>query len=137
MKTFLTTLCLLALPALPAAETAAPLAIFGETLHTLAGPAIKDGLVLVRDGRVNYAGPAAGRAVPADHRVLRAKVVTPGLIDARATAGLSGILNQPQDQDMLDRSAPLQPELRAIDAYNARDPLVAWVRSFGITTLNT
>ena len=47
MKTFLTTLCLLALPALPAAETAAPLAIFGETLHTLAGPAIKDGLVLV------------------------------------------------------------------------------------------
>jgi imidazolonepropionase-like amidohydrolase len=137
MKTFLTTLCLLALPALPAAETAAPLAIFGETLHTLAGPAIKDGLVLVRDGRVTYAGPAAGRAVPADHRVLRAKVVTPGLIDARATAGLSGILNQPQDQDMLDRSAPLQPELRAIDAYNARDPLVAWVRSFGITTLNT
>jgi imidazolonepropionase-like amidohydrolase len=93
--------------------------------------------VLVRDGRVTYAGPAAGRAVPADHRVLRAKVVTPGLIDARATAWLSGILNQPQDQDMLDRSAPLQPELRAIDAYNARDPLVAWVRSFGITTLNT
>ena len=137
MRTLLTTLCLLILPALPAAETAAPLAILGETVHTLAGPAIKDGLVLVRDGRVSYAGPATGRTVPADHRVLRAKVVTPGLIDARATAGLSGILNQPQDQDMLDRSAPLQPELRAIDAYNARDPLVAWVRSFGITTLNT
>ena len=71
------------------------------------------------------------------HRVLRAAVVTPGLIDARATVGLSGILNQPQDQDMLDRSAPLQPELRATDAYNARDPLVAWLRSFGITTVNT
>jgi imidazolonepropionase-like amidohydrolase len=38
---------------------------------------------------------------------------------------------------MIERSAPVQPELRALDAYNARDPLVAWVRSFGITTLNT
>ncbi len=140
MKTLFRTLAVFSLPALAAlrgAETNPPLAILGETIHTLAGPAVKDGLVLVRDGRVTYTGPAAGRAVPADHRVLRAKVVTPGLIDARATAGLSGILNQPQDQDMLDRSGPLQPELRAIDAYNARDPLVAWVRSFGVTILNT
>jgi imidazolonepropionase-like amidohydrolase len=69
--------------------------------------------------------------------VVRAKVVTPGLIDARATVGLSGLLNQPHDQDMLERSAPIHPELRAIDAYNAQDPLVAWLRSFGITTVNT
>lgn len=138
MRTTLASLVFLAAPAaLRAAEAAAPLAIYGGTVHTLAGPAVKDGLVLVRDGRITYAGPAAGRNVPADHRVLRAAVVTPGLIDARATVGLSGILNQPQDQDMLDRSAPLQPELRATDAYNARDPLVAWLRSFGITTVNT
>ncbi len=38
---------------------------------------------------------------------------------------------------MWEKSAPVQPELRAIDAYNARDPLVAYVRSFGVTTVNT
>jgi imidazolonepropionase-like amidohydrolase len=31
----------------------------------------------------------------------------------------------------------MQPELRALDAYNPRDPLVAWVRSFGVTTVHT
>jgi len=31
----------------------------------------------------------------------------------------------------------VQPELRAIDAYNGGDPLVTWVRSLGVTTVNT
>lgn len=115
-----------------------PLAILAETIHTAAGAPIHDGLVLVgRDGKLAYVGPAKDVAYTADHRVVRAKVVTPGLIDARATVGLSGLLNQPHDQDMLERSAAVQPELRALDAYNAQDPLVAWVRGFGVTTVNT
>jgi imidazolonepropionase-like amidohydrolase len=121
-----------------AAELEMPLAIHAETLHTAAGAPIQDGLVLVgRDGKIAYVGPAAGQMYTADHRVIRAKVATPGLIDARATVGLSGLLNQPHDQDMLERSNAIQPELRALDAYNAQDPLVAWVRSFGVTTVNT
>jgi imidazolonepropionase-like amidohydrolase len=118
-------------------EPVMPVAIHGETIYTMAGAPLKDGLVLVRDGKITYVGPAEGMAYTADHRVVRAKVVTPGLIDARATVGLSGILNQAEDQDMLEKSAPVQPELRALDAYNARDPLVAYLRSFGITTVNT
>lgn len=119
-------------------EAPLPLAIHAATLHTAAGAPIQDGLVLVgRDGKIAYVGPAKDMAYTADHRVLHAKVVTPGLIDARATVGLSGLLNQPHDQDMLERSAAVQPELRAIDAYNAQDPLVAWVRGFGVTTVNT
>jgi imidazolonepropionase-like amidohydrolase len=31
----------------------------------------------------------------------------------------------------------VQPELRAIDAYNARERLIEWVRGFGVTTLHT
>lgn len=128
--------CLLA-SFLRAETSTAPLAIHGDTVYTLDGAPLHDGLVLVRDGRIVFVGPAQGMAYPADHRVLRAKVVTPGLIDAHATVGLSGLLNQEQDQDMLEKSSALQPELRAIDAYNARDPLVAYVRSFGVTTVNT
>ena len=131
------TLCSLLLAAGLFAPAAAQTAIVGDTVHTLAGPPLKNGVVLIRDGKIEAVGPAATVKIPDGYKIIRAVVVTPGLIDGRATVGLSGLLNQPHDQDMVEKSAAMQPELRAIDAYNARDPLVAWVRSFGITTVNT
>jgi imidazolonepropionase-like amidohydrolase len=116
---------------------AAQLAIQAETIHTVAGEPIRDGVVLIEDTKIKAVGPAASVAIPAGVRVLQAKVVTPGLIDAHTTVGLSGLLNQPHDQEQLEKSAPIQPELRALDGYNARDPLVDWVRGFGVTTLHT
>lgn len=123
--------------AAPLALRAENVAVVGDTVHTLAGAPLKNGVVLVRDGKIEAVGPAATVPIPAGYRVLQAAVVTPGLIDAHGTVGLSGLLNQPQDQDMLEKSAAVQPELRALDAYNAQDPLVAYVRSFGVTTVNT
>ena len=113
------------------------LAIRGRIIHTMAGDPIPDGVVVVSDGRIVAVGPAATVAVPADARVLEAAVVTPGLIDAHCVVGLSGYLNQDQDQDQLDATEPVQPELRAVDAYNSRERLVEWVRGFGVTTLHT
>jgi imidazolonepropionase-like amidohydrolase len=115
----------------------AQLAVQGETVYTMAGEPIRNGVVLVKSNKVEAVGPANSVAIPDGYRVLTARVVTPGLIDARTVVGLSGILNQPQDQEQLEKSAALQPELRAIDGYNARDPLVDWVRGFGVTTLHT
>lgn len=113
------------------------LAIYGETIHTMAGPPIKNGVVLIKAGKITAVGPESGITVAAGTKSMRAKVVTPGLIDAHTAVGFTGWLNQPHDQDQFDRTEPLQPELRAIDGYNARDPLVAWVRSFGVTTIHT
>ena len=113
------------------------LAIHGRIIHTMAGDSIPDGVVVVTDGRIVAVGPAATVAVPTDARVLRAAVVTPGLIDAHCVVGLAGYLNQDQDQDQLDATEPVQPELRAVDAYNPRERLVEWVRGFGVTTLHT
>jgi len=122
---------------LSAALSAQSLAIRAETLHTAAGPAIKDGVVLVQDGKITAVGRASDVKIPSGVTVKRAKVATPGLVDGRSTVGLSGLLNQPHDQDQLEASAPLQPELRAMDAYNGRDPLVAYLRSLGVTTIHT
>ena len=137
MKTFHSVRLLLLLGVAALALRAENLAITGDTVYSMTGAPIKNGVVLVRDGKIESVGTADTVKIPSDYRVLKAPVVTPGLIDAHATVGLSGLLNQPQDQDMWEKSAPIQPELRAIDAYNAKDPLVAWVRSFGVTTVNT
>ena len=118
-------------------EPLPPLAIRGAVVHTMAGPAITDGVVLIDSGKIKAVGPAAEVAIPAGTRTLQAAVVTPGLIDAHTVVGLTGWINQPQDQDQLDPTEPVQPELRAIDSYNPRERLIEWVRGFGVTTLHT
>ena len=129
------TAAVLAATTLPAG---AQIAVRGETVHTMAGAAIRDGVVLVgRDGRIERVGPASEVRIPAGYRTLTAKVVTPGLVDAHSVVGLAGALNSDSDQDQLERGNPIQPELRASDAYNAEEPLVEYLRSMGVTTLHT
>ena len=115
----------------------AQLAVRGKVVHTMAGPPITDGVVVIQDGKISAIGVASQIAVPQGFRTLEAAVVTPGLVDAHSTVGFSGILNQPHDQDQLEHSSPVQPELRAIDGYNAQEDLIEWVRSFGVTTIHT
>ncbi len=122
---------------LAAGAASAQVAVRGDVVRPVSGAPIRDGVVVVRDGKIAAIGPASEVAVPEGFRVLRAAVVTPGLVDAHTVVGLAGFLNQPHDQDQLDTAAPIQPELRAIDAYDAREPLVAWLRGFGITTIHT
>ena len=121
-----------------ATSATAQLAVRGEMVYTMAGAPLRDGVVLVgANGRIERVGSAADVNIPSGYRTLQAKVVTPGLIDAHAVIGLAGYLNQAHDQDQLERSDPIQPSLRAVDAYNAREKLVEWVREFGVTTLHT
>ena len=117
------------------ATLAQPVAIVGETVYTMSGPPLRNGVVLVRDGKIERVGPSI--SIPAGYRVINAAVVTPGLIDAHTVVGLAGYLNQPHDQDQIERTEAIQPELRAIDAYNPREELVAWLRGFGVTTIHT
>src|SRR5437762_2891624 len=114
-----------------------PLAIKGETIYTMSGAPIKDGVILLRDAKIAQVGPATSTPIPPGVKTLTAKVVTPGLIDAHTIVGLQGYLNEPREQDQLEKSAPMQPELRAADAFNGREKLLEWVRGFGVTTIHT
>ena len=113
------------------------IAVKGETVWTMAGEPITNGVVLINNGKIEAVGTAAQISIPANYRVISARVVTPGLIDAHTVVGLNGYLNQPHDQMALDGGASIQPELRAIDAYNAQEKLVQWLREFGVTTIHT
>ena len=136
------TLMGLALATVVAFSLASPLqadvlVVRGQTVYTMAGEPIRDGVVVIEDGTIVAVGSESETEVPAGAKVLEAAVVTPGLVDAHSVVGLAGYLNQRQDQDQLEQSSPVQPELRAIDAYNARERLIEWVRGFGVTTIHT
>ncbi len=105
-------------------------AVRGDLVYTMTGAPIEDGIVLISEGRIERVGTADSVDVPRGYEVREAAVVTPGLVDARNVVGLAGMYNQPSDQDQLDTSDPIQPDLRALDAYNAW-----WVRELGVTTI--
>lgn len=125
------------LAVLAAPVTAQSIVVKGGVVHTMAGPSIENGVVLIEDGKIAAVGTADQVHIPGGVEILEVDVVTPGLIDAHTVVGLAGYLNSPHDQDQLESSAAMQPELRAIDAYNARERLVEWIRGFGVTTIHT
>jgi len=115
----------------------AQIAVKGEIVYTIDGDPIQDGVVLIRDGKIERVGSANRVRIPSGYEVHEAKVVTPGMIDARTVVGLAGYYNQQHDQDILETTNAVQPELRAMDAYNAQEFLVGFVKSKGMTTLHT
>lgn len=120
-----------------ASMSVAQIAVKGETVWTMDGDPISNGVVLIKDGKIEAVGSESRVRIPSNYRIVSAKVVTPGLIDTRTVVGLNGYLGQPHDQMALDRGGSIQPELRAIDAYDARERLVTWLREFGVTTIHT
>jgi imidazolonepropionase-like amidohydrolase len=115
----------------------AQIAVQADTLYTMDGPKIVDGVVLVNNGKIEAVGSASDIEIPNNYEIHKSSVVTPGLIDAHTVVGLAGIYNQDSDQDQLETSNAIQPELRALDAYNAREELVSFVLNKGVTTVHT
>ncbi len=121
---------------IPASSFAQKIAIEADTIHTV-GPAgtIANGVVLIENSKITTVGPATQVKIPAGFERLHAKIVTPGLIDAKTSAGLSGIYNELADQDQDEASDPNTAEVRALDSFNPQEPLLGFVRSYGVTTL--
>jgi len=115
----------------------AQVAVQADTLYTMDGPKIVDGVVLINNGKIEAVGSASDVEIPSNYEMHETSVVTPGLIDAHTVVGLAGIYNQDSDQDQLETSNAIQPELRAFDAYNAREELVSFVLNKGVKTVHT
>lgn len=115
----------------------AQIAVRGDIVYTMNGDPIEDGVVLLNGKIIERVGPANEIAIPDNYTVYKGAVVTPGIIDARSVVGLAGMFNYDHDQDQLELSNPVQPELRAIDAYNPREELIDFLLGLGVTTLHT
>lgn len=118
-------------------HSTAQIAITGETVYTMEGEPIQEGVVLIKNGKIEQVGALEDITIPNDYQRYEGEVVTPGLIDAHSVVGLAGYYNQADDQDQLETSHAIQPELRAFDAYNTREELVGFLRKNGITTVHT
>ncbi|MCY2985231.1 MAG: amidohydrolase family protein [Planctomycetota bacterium] len=114
-----------------------PLVVQAKKVITATGQTIENGTVVCVDGKIKAIGKTGEVSIPEKAAIMQSEVAMPGMIDVRSCAGLSGILNVDHDSDHLESSSPLQPELRAIDAYNPREELVEYIRSFGVTTIHT
>lgn len=137
MKIVIRSLALIALLSQTMFAAASDIAVRGGIIYPVSGEPIENGVVVITDGKISAVGRAADIHIPDGFRIVSAAVVTPGLIDAHSVVGLAGYLGQDDDQDQLERSAAIQPELRAIDAYNPRETLVGYLRGFGITVIHT
>jgi imidazolonepropionase-like amidohydrolase len=118
------------------ASHAADLAVVGGHVYT-AGPlgVIENGVVLIEDGRITAVGPADAIQIPDGVAVERAAIVIPGLIDARTLVGAAGMYNVAADQDADETTAANTAELRVRDSFNPHEPLIDYVRSYGVTTM--
>src|SRR5688572_7120208 len=70
-------LCVSAVIFLSVAFTAqAQLAVKGNTVWTMASGPISNGVVLIKDGKIEAVGPASSVTIPAGYRVINAQFVT-------------------------------------------------------------
>jgi len=106
-----------------------PLAFVGAQIHTLHGPPIENGVLVVRGGVILHVGAADTTPIPvgAVVRDVSGRVILPGLVDTHSHVG------GPEGADQTD---PIQPDVRVLDAINARASGFDRARAGGITTVN-
>jgi imidazolonepropionase-like amidohydrolase len=111
-------------------------ALVADHLYTMdAGPQGGPGMVLIRDGKIEDVRPGANPQPPRDYQVIRGAYVTPGLIDADTTTGVSGAYNIPADQDEDESTDPNTADVNVRDSLNPEDLLYQYVNAYGVTTL--
>lgn len=105
----------------------------GGTIHTVSGPVIEHGVVLMRNGKI----VAVGRNIttPEGYKVIdvTGKDVYPGMIDAASTLGIESLSKEeaPDSQEM----GLINPQLRAVTAVNPSDEQIPAARFNGVTSV--
>lgn len=128
MRRTLSAALLAAAAALPARAQEQPHAFRGATLIPIAGQPIANGVLVVQGGRITAVG-GPETAIPAGAVVhdVSGKTIMPGLVDTHSHIG---------GGDGGDRSNPMHPSVRILDAIDARDEGIQKAQAGGITTVN-
>ena len=118
------------LPTAARPQSSDPLRAFvGARVLPITADPIEDGLVLVRGATIVAVGASGSIQIPDGAEVIdaRGKVIMPGLVDTHSHVGGGW---------GADSSAPIQPEVRQLDAVDCRDSGFQRAQAGGITALN-
>ncbi len=115
-------------------EPGTAFAIVGGTVHPVASPAIKDGVVIVRSGRITAVGPAGRVSVPDDVEVVDAsgRHVYPGMIDPLTNLGIHEFGQVGQASDRFE-TGTFNPHVKAVTAIVPYSAAINVARANGIT----
>jgi imidazolonepropionase-like amidohydrolase len=121
----------------PGAPEAGPIAVVGGTVHPVDGPDVPNGTVVFDHGKITAVGPKDAVTVPAGATVVDAtgKQVYPSLIDPWSTLGLTEIDANRAQHDYAE-SAPVAPNVRADQAFQAESDLLPVTRANGVLLAN-
>jgi hypothetical protein len=118
----------------PAPAGGKPISIMlrGGDIHTGNGQVIKEGILVMRDGKIAYAGNDEKAAGTVDSSFdCRGKQIYPGLIAANTMMGLSEIEAARPTNDF-NEVGTFNPGIRAMIAYNTDSKVSPTVRSNGV-----
>jgi imidazolonepropionase-like amidohydrolase len=113
----------------------AVIAIEHATVFVPSGPPLKDATVVLVGGSVRAVGTSVAAPANARHIDARGKVVTTGLIDSLARAGVIEVEGESLANDADPAGGELEPEFRIRDGYNPRSSVVPISRVAGITSV--
>lgn len=115
-----------------------PIAFRGATIHTVSGPVIKEGVLVVVKGKIAAIGAADKVPIPKNAiiREVAGKVIVPGLVDTHSHVGIFPRPRTSAHQDGNEMTGAVQPGLRAIDAITPDDPGIKMALAGGVTTAN-
>ncbi len=93
------------------------LAIIGKKVNTITDGIIKDGVILVEDGKIKAIGPDI--KIPDGIKPLKAKYVMPGLVEAHCHIGIWEEKIGWAGSDGNEMTEPATPHVRALDGIKA------------------
>lgn len=110
-------------------------AIRNATIMTAAGPTIRGGTVVLRDGKIAAVGPNV--AIPADAEVIdgTGKYVTPGIIDDHSHLGVYAAPGVEAHSDGNELTNPSTPNVWAEHSVWPQDPQFPRALAAGVTTI--
>lgn len=112
-----------------------PIILVGGTIHTGTGQVIEDGLIAFTSGKITWVGKASDSKIDRsgyDVIDVTGKQVYPGLIFPNTTLGLTEIGSGVDVATDTREIGDLNPDVRAIAAYNTDSHVMPVIRSNGI-----
>lgn len=107
-------------------------AIRGGTVFSMSGSPLKDGIVLIKDGKIEKIGSKI--SIPQSYKVVEAGdfVVMPGLVNPRSYMSIA--LNWRRVMSTDELSKPVVPEMEVKHAIDPQSPDFTYARQLGVTT---